>query len=128
MKKVLICGILLGLLPTLALAQRGRVAGGVGPASRTIGPTSTVGPMTTGTVGPMTSTGRINSNTGPATLSHGGMAPSTKPVGTTTTVAPSTDTGKTIDSVGTNTKPVPNRTIPPDTGTIRPDTGVGPDR
>ena len=31
MKKILICGMLLGLLSTLSFAQRGRATGGVGP-------------------------------------------------------------------------------------------------
>lgn len=119
MKKVLICGMLLGLLPSLAFAQRGRMAGGIGPSSRTTMPS---------TIGPMSSTARINSNPGASTLGHGKVAPSTKPVGSVTTVKPSTVNGKTADSVGMTTKTVPDRDIPPDTGTVRPDSGVGPDR
>ena len=55
MRRVLICAMVLGLLPSLAFAQRGRMAGGMGPTSRTAFPT---------TVGPMSSTSRMNTSPG----------------------------------------------------------------
>ena len=110
--------MVLGLLPSLAFAQRGRTVGGMGPTRDTDMPS---------TVGPMTSTCENQHQPGPATLGHGSVAPSYTPVGSTsTTVAPSTANSKTVDSVGTDQQTVPDRTIPPDTGTMRPDSGSAP--
>jgi len=62
MKKVLICGMLLGLLTGVCMAQRGHAAGGVGPMAHP-------GPNVFGT-------------------SHGGIAPNARTAGPVTTVAP----------------------------------------
>jgi hypothetical protein len=121
MRRVMICAMVLGLLPGLAFAQRGRAVGGVGPTARPLN----VGPSS---MGPMSTSSRVNTNPGPATLGHDNVGAATKPVGTSTTAAPSTGKSKNADSVGMTTRPVPDKTIPPDTGTVRPDSGIGPDR
>ena len=117
MKKVLICGMLLGLLPSLAWAQRGRVAGGIGSSAR------------------MPSVGSVPSNVGihpgAVNVGHDGVAPnatpSASPVGTQSkTVSPAN--GGTANNSGTNPKTIPDRVIPADTGTMSPVTGVGPER
>lgn len=46
MKKVLVCGMLLGLLTSVSFAQRGRTMGGFGPTARGPSPTATTPPMT----------------------------------------------------------------------------------
>ncbi len=115
MKKVLICGMLLGLLPSLAFAQRGRAVGGMGPTAH------------------MPSVGSMPSNVGihPNAIGtgHDGIAPNSVPAGSASkTVSPNATTSKVPSSAGTNPKTVPDRVIPADTGTMSPVTGVGPER
>ncbi len=68
MKKVLICGMLLGLLPGLASAQRGRTVGGMGPSAR------------------MPMLDRMRSNVGvrpgSVNMGHDGVAPNAAPIAT----------------------------------------------
>jgi hypothetical protein len=115
MKKVLICGMLLGLLPCLAFAQRGRAVGSMGPSVH------------------MPSVGSMPSNVGghpnAVAIGHDGVAPNSVPIGSDSkTVTPNATTSKVPSDVGTNPKTVPDRVIPPDTGTMNPVTGVGPER
>ncbi len=115
MKKVLICGMLLGLLPCVAFAQRGRAVGGMGPAAH------------------MPNVGSMPSNVGvhpnAVGIGHNGVAPNSAPIGSNSkTVAPNATTSKVPDNAATNPKTVPDRVIPADTGTMSPVTGVGPER
>ncbi|MGB8887212.1 MAG: hypothetical protein WCC87_10845 [Candidatus Korobacteraceae bacterium] len=115
MKKVLVCGMLLGLIPSLALAQRGRMAGGIGPSAHTPN------------VGGMPSNVGIHPNA--VGISHDGIAPNATTVGNQSkTVTPNATSSKVPASAGTHPKTVPDRAIPTDTGTMSPVTGVGPER
>jgi hypothetical protein len=120
MKKVLVCGMLLGLLTSVGYAQRGHAVGGVGPAARTMP-----------NVGPVSPNARIN----PGAISTGPHATTVGPQATTVEknpnrVAPNatTDpTAKTVGpeatNVGAHTVTVPDRVITPDAHQ-----GPGPDR
>jgi hypothetical protein len=118
MKKVLVCGMLLGLLTSVSFAQRGRAIGGVGTSARIPN------------VGPVSSTARINPNS--INKGHDGVLPNAttpgknpKPLTPNATTDP---TARTVDptakTVGPNTvTTVPDRVITPDANT-----GPGPDR
>ena len=121
MKRALICGMLLGLLPGLAFAQRGRMAGGVSSGAR-LGPSATVG-----NVGPMSPNARINPNA--ISLGHDGVSPNARPIGSQTkTVTPSATNSKTAHTVGADPQTVPDRVQLPDARPIGGETGVGPDQ
>jgi hypothetical protein len=112
MKKVLICGMLLGLLPGLAFAQRGRMVGGIGPSAWT----ANVGPMTP----------NLGARPNAVSAGHDGVAPSATPVGSELkTVTPSATSGPTASSVGANSKIVPDRIILPDAHRGAGNTGIG---
>jgi hypothetical protein len=115
MKKVLILGMLLGLLPTLALAQRGRMAGGMGPSART---------SNIGTISP-----NVGMHPNAVTQGHDGVAPNATTVGNhSKTVAPNATASKTAKTVGENPKTVPDRVLVPDARGVGADSGVGPNQ
>jgi hypothetical protein len=100
MKKVLICGLLLSLLTSICVAQRGHAAGGVAPMART-----TPNVMTT---------------------PHGGIAPNARTAGSVTTVTPRpiTVAPNTRTTVAPNATVVPNAktTVAPNARTSTPET------
>lgn len=118
MKKVLICGMMLGLLTSVSYAQRGHAIGGVGPGARTPN------------VGPVSPNARVSPNA--IGVGHDGVMPNAvtmgknpKPLTPNGTTDP---TAKTVDptakTVGPNTiTTVPDRVITPDAHT-----GPGPDQ
>ena len=120
MKKILICGMLLGLLSSVSVAQRGRAIG-MGPTAR--GPVgANVGP-----IGPIGPNARINPSS--VSVGHGGIAPNAKPIdaigGTVSPTAGRTHT----PTVGPNSRtPMPDQAMPPISPTIRPNAGIGQDR
>ncbi|MGC2110892.1 MAG: hypothetical protein WA655_15330 [Candidatus Korobacteraceae bacterium] len=119
MKKVLICGMLVGLLSTVSFAQRGRTVGGIGPAARG----ASIGPN----IGPMSPSARVNPSA--ISLGHDGVAPNARPVGAVpSTVSPNAGKSRSTTSVGPNSKTIPGQAMPPSSRTIGPDTGIGPDR
>jgi hypothetical protein len=120
MKKVLICGMLLGLLTSVSFAQRGRTVGSIGPAARG----ASIGPN----IGPMGSNARINPSA--INVGHDGIAPNARPVGAVTpTVSPNAGKSGTTTSVGPNAgRHVPDQGVPPVSPTIRPNAGIGPER
>jgi len=118
MKKVLVCGMLLGLLTSVSFAQRGRAIGGVGTSARIPN------------VGPVSPNASINPNS--ISTGHDGVLPNaTTPgknpnrAGPNATFDPTAQTvGPTAKTVGPNTvTTVPDRVITPDAHT-----GPGPDR
>ncbi|MGA2370032.1 MAG: hypothetical protein ACLPPV_17675 [Candidatus Korobacteraceae bacterium] len=124
MKKVLVCGMLLGLLTSVSYAQRGHAIGGVGTSARI----PDVGPVSP------------NARTSPNALSvgHDGVMPNATTTGKNPThVGPNATFDPTARTVGPNTKTAdPSaRTVGPNTVTTVPDrvitpdaTGPGPDR
>jgi hypothetical protein len=117
MKKVLVCGMLLGLLTSVSYAQRGRAAGGVGTTVRMPN------------VMPVSPTAGMNPNS--ISKGHDGVLPNAttgknpKPLTPNATTDPTAKTvGPDAKTVGPNTvTPVPDRVIMPDA-----QTGPGPDR
>ncbi len=108
MKKLLICGALLGLLTSVCVAQRGRV----GPTPGTAPPMARIGPNAVS----MSPSAPIS----PTAVSHGGVAPNAgpraNPVGTTT-VAPNAKTAVAPNArTGVAAEPVA-----PDARTVAPD-------
>ncbi len=100
MKKLLVCGMLLGLLTSLSFAQRGRAIGGVGTSARV--------PPSIGTISP-------NARVNPSSISigHGGILPN------------ATTMGKTPKTITPNATTNPRaRTIKPDATAPRPDVTV----
>ena len=119
MKKLLICGLLLGLLSGISFAQRGRTIGGIGPAAHG----ASIGPN----IGPMSPNARINPSA--IGLGHAGVSPNAKPVGDITGVPATAGKSRTSTSVGPNSKPhMPDQAMPPLSPTIRPNAGIGPDQ
>ena len=118
MKKVLVCGMLLGLLTSVSFAQRGRAVGGVGQGARTPN------------VGPVSPNARMSPNA--IGVEHDGVLPNATTTGKNpkplTPNATTDPTAKTVDpaakTVGPNSETtVPDRVITPDAHT-----GPGPDR
>ncbi|MGA2688930.1 MAG: hypothetical protein ABSE85_12755 [Candidatus Korobacteraceae bacterium] len=117
MKKVLVCGMLLGLLTSVSFAQRGRAIGGVGTSARIPN------------VGPVSPTARINPNS--INTGHDGVLPNATTGKNPKPLTPNATTDPTAKTVGPDAK-----TIGPNTVTTVPDrvitsdanTGPGPDR
>jgi hypothetical protein len=109
MKKLLVCGMLLGLLTSLSFAQRGRAYGGVGTSARI----PNVGPVSP------------NARTSPNAIGtgHDGVAPNATTGKNPKHSAPNATADPTARTVGPNTGTVPDRVITPDAPT-----GPGPDR
>ncbi len=107
MKKVLVFGVLLGLLTTVSWAQRGRTVGGVGPTARLPGATR----MPPNAVG----------------IPHRGIAPNATSTGTGKTVKPNATAGQTAKTVGPNATKLPHRVVLPDADGITGRT-IGPIR
>lgn len=102
MKKIVICGMMLGLLTAVSWAQRGR------PVAR--------GPISGGRIGSVSP--NVGMNPSAVSMSHGGIAPNaaTRPNAVTTT-------GKNPNTVK------PNATMDPTASTVGSHTGAGtPDR
>ena|SRR5664279_1403149 len=132
MKKILLCGMLLGLLSTMSFAQRGRVMGGAGPTARTpnarmspnatnvghdgIAPNATANTQTR--VHPNATTGNTPNTVGP-NASTGNRA---------TAVGPDAATGRTATTVSPNANDTPDRVITPDATPMGDRTVVGPDQ
>ncbi len=102
MKKTVVCGMLLALLTTVGVAQRGRAMGGVGPTARMpgidpIGPSARVSPSS------------VN-------VGHNGVAPNAVSAGThAKTVTPNaTKTAPNTKTVSPKATTVPDRAIAPD--------------
>jgi len=103
MKKLLICGMLLGLLTGVSVAQRGRAVGGAGPAAR-------VAPS-----GPIAPNARISPNT--IGIEHGGALPNatTKKSQTITPNATNAPAARTVGpDAGSTPDTVPGHVITPD--------------
>jgi hypothetical protein len=116
MKKVLILGMLLGLLPTLAFAQRGRVAGGMGSSARTSNIGTTMSP-------------NVGMRPNAVAPGHDGVAPNASTVGShSKTVAPNATSSQTAKTVGENPKTVPDKVMVPDARGVGADTGLGPNQ
>jgi hypothetical protein len=134
MKRILICGMMFGLLTGVGFAQRGRAVGGVGPAvggagatarmpgTPTIGMTPNVGAMpnavttTHGTTAPNAVPGATNAKTVTPNATNGAKAaPVTPNSGNATTVSPNANT-------------VPNRDIDPDAQGISDHSRVSPNQ
>ncbi len=119
MKKVLVCGMLLGLLTTLSWAQRERTV--VGPAARMggVGPAARIGPNSLG-------------------IPPHGIAPNARTAGTATTVRPNATAGKATTvrpnatnggaakTVRPNVTKMPNKVILPDADGINGRTVIPP--
>ena len=107
MKKVLICGMLLGLLASVGVAQRGR-AGSVGPTVRT-----------------MPAAARPMPNA--ITIPHGGIAPTARVApnartsGSATAVAPTTVSPSAKTKVAPNARTGAAETTAPTARTVGPD-------
>ena len=104
MKKILLCGMMLGLMTTVGFAQRGRSVGGVGPtATAPMAPTAPRAPM---------------ARTTPSAVpnAHGDIAPNSVSGSThAKTVTPSaTSTSPTAKTVTPNAGTVPDRVQLPD--------------
>lgn len=109
MKKLLVCGMLLGLLTGVSYAQRGRTVGGVGPSAARFP-----------NVGPVSPHAGVNPNS--IGMAHGGVLPNAT---TTTSKTPKTITpnatfdpkAQTVGPHATTTAPVhgtlPNAHIGP---------------
>lgn len=111
MKKVLVCGTLLGLLTSISFAQRGRTVGGLS------GPTARI-PK----VGPVSPNATISPNS--IGNGHDGILPNATTIGKTPkTVDPIATTDPTAKTVGTRTVTGPATVTLPD---ARPN--PGPDR
>jgi hypothetical protein len=107
MKKILICGMLLGLLTTMSFAQRGRAAGGVGPA---VG-ASNAAPMahTMPNAVPVPHQGVSPNAVGPS-----GKTKTIAPNATATPAASSTTSPNAKSTTAPDTRNVPNRVTMPD--------------
>jgi hypothetical protein len=110
MKKLLICGMLLGLLTTVSYAQRGRAVGGIGTTGARLPNAGTVSPhvgITPNAVG----------------MPHGGVLPNatTTTSKTTRTVTPNATSNPAARTVGPNTV-----TTPPPTTVTMPNAHTGP--
>jgi len=124
MKKVLVCGMLLGLLTSVSYAQRGHAVGGVGPSARIP------------SVGPVSPNARINPSA--IGIGHAGVLPNATTTGKNPThVGPNATFDPNARTVGptANTAEPSARTVGPNTVTTVPDrvitpnaTGPGPDR
>jgi len=117
MKKVLVCGMLLGLLTSVSYAQRGRAAGGVGTTVRMPN------------VMPVSPTAGINPNS--INKGHDGVLPNATTGKNPKPLTPNAATDPTAKTVGPDAK-----TVGPNTVTTVPDrvimpnanTAPGPDR
>jgi hypothetical protein len=99
MKKLLICGMLLGLLTTLSVAQRGRAVGGVGP-----------------TAGVSNNAPMAHTMPNAVTTNHDSVAPNaTNSRSHSKTVAPNATTSpNTKSTTPPDARNVPNRVMLPD--------------
>src|SRR5271155_2241214 len=104
MKKILVCGMLLGLLTSVSYAQRGHAVGGVGPGARIPN------------VGPVSPNARTSPNA--IGVGHDGVMPNAvttqknpKPLTPNATTDPTAKTvGSTAKTVGPNSETtVPDR-------------------
>lgn len=126
MKKIFVCGILLGLLTTVSFAQRGRAAGGVGPAA---------GIPTTGTIAPnarIPDAATINRGVSPSAVPTSPHAPIVGPnVAShpdTPTVSPNAASGGNSKTVAPNAESAPDHVISPNANTTTsPDARTLPD-
>ncbi|HSY10820.1 MAG TPA: hypothetical protein VK976_01395 [Verrucomicrobiae bacterium] len=121
MKKILICGMMLGLLTTVSFAQRGRTVGGVRPTATgpRMAPVAPMAPMASaapnavsnsrGSVAPSS----VNSSTHAKTATPN--AASTPSTAKTVTPNPNAaSTSPTAKTVTPNANTVPDRTMLPD--------------
>ncbi len=102
MKRILICAMMLGLLTSVSVAQRGRAAGGVGPTARMPG------------MEPVAPAGRIGPNA--VTLGHGvGVPPDAISTAShSKTVTPNATSGSKAKTVSPNANTTPDRATMPD--------------
>lgn len=114
MKKLLICGMLLGLLSSVSFAQRGRSVAGVGPSANTTG------------ISGMPSHTPFNPNA--VGVNHGGVMPNARTVGSQPSTVPSSATRSNTTAIPSSTRTAPSKVTGPDARTVNPDTGLGPDR
>ena len=119
MKKIMICGMMLGLLTTVSFAQRGRTVGGARPAATSprMAPAAPMTPMATTTPNAV-SNGR--SDVAPNSVNSSTHAKTVTPDATSTpstakTVTPSAaSTPPMTKTVTPNANTVPDRTMLPD--------------
>jgi len=117
MKKVFVCGMLLGFLTTLSYAQRGHSIGGVGPMARPRGADLGGIHSTTG----LNPNAKINPNS--VGIGHGGVTPNAIPMSThSKTVSPDAAGDPSVRTVH------PNATTMPDARPVPPDAERVPDR
>ena len=129
MKKLIICGVMFGLMTGVSFAQRGRAAGGVGPAVGGVGPTArisnsapamgtTPNAVTTrhGSTAPNAVSGSTHAKTVTPNATNGASSTSVTPnAGNATTVSPNANT-------------VPDRAINPDAQGVSDHTRVNPNQ
>jgi hypothetical protein len=122
MKRILICGVMLGLVSVASFAQRGRVAGGAGPTVRmpASAPVARTMPnavtATHGSTAPKAIPATTNAKPQSPNVAGGSAATTVTPnAGNATTVAPHANT-------------VPDRAINPDARGISDHTRVNPNQ
>jgi hypothetical protein len=128
MKKILICGMLLGLLTGVGVAQRGRTMGNVGPTARSA-PNVGVAPSAR-TIGPNTGIAPNARTVGP----NAGIAANARIAPNATTVGPNATTvnpnavkiGPNATTVAPHAKTVPDSAVTPSAKTVAPDARVAP--
>ncbi len=122
MKRILICGMMLGLLTGVGFAQRGRAVGGVGPAARMPGNAPVVGTTpnavttTHGSTTPNAVSGSTHAKTVTPNATNGAQAAAVTPnSGNATTVSPNVNT-------------VPDRALNPDAQGISDHSRINPNQ
>lgn len=129
MKRILICGVVLGLMTGVGFAQRGRAVGGVGPAVGGVGPSARMpanAPVVRTTPNAVTNT---HGSVRPNAISGSANAKTVKPNATSganaTAVAPNAGNAT---SVSPNADTVPDRAINPDAQGISDHTRLTPNQ
>jgi hypothetical protein len=115
MKRLLICGMMFGLLTGVGFAQRGRAVGGVGAATGGVGPTARMPG-----IAPV-----VGTTPNAVTATHGSTAPNAVTGSTTAnTVTPNATKGAKAAAVTPNSGKA--TTVSPDANTV-PDRALDPD-
>jgi hypothetical protein len=128
MKKILICGMMLGLMTGVGFAQRGRAAGGVGPTAGM--PSAPIGRTAPNAVTAVPRAPAPNAVSGPSNVKT--VTPNATGADAAKTVAPNANSSDNAKTVAPNSNSADNaKTVAPNTGastSVSPNTNSVPDR
>jgi hypothetical protein len=128
MKKILICGMMLGLMTGVGFAQRGRAVGGVGPTAGM--PSAPIGRTAPNTVTAVPRAPAPNAVSAPNNTKA--VTPNATGSDAAKTVAPNTNSADNAKTVGPNTNSADDaKTVAPNAGastSVSPNSNSVPDR